>query len=153
MRPSFYKDRPPKENRGRRECRVPNAPAASCALGVVKYAHEYSQRRHRKHPAFPTQWFYGLYVISPATNSSCHRRISGLLVARVRDDAGQIGQWIDFTYRFQALRPHPEEQAFAFKAMACVSRDGGLHGHRPRPSFETRASVAQKRHLGARSSG
>src|SRR5438034_7743744 len=27
-----------------------------------------------KHPAFPTQWFYGLYVISPATNSSCHRR-------------------------------------------------------------------------------
>jgi hypothetical protein len=24
---------------------------------VVKYAHQYSQRRHRNHPAFPTQWF------------------------------------------------------------------------------------------------
>ena len=64
----------PFENRGRGEFRVPNAPAAWCALGVVKYAHQYSQRRHRKHPAFPTQWFYGLYVISPATNSFCHRR-------------------------------------------------------------------------------
>ena len=51
--------------RGRGECRVPNAPAASCALWVVKYAHEYSQRRHRKHPAFPTQWFYGLLRALP----------------------------------------------------------------------------------------
>jgi hypothetical protein len=37
-----------------------------CAL-VLEYAHEYSQRRHRIHPAFPTQWFYGLYVLSPVT--------------------------------------------------------------------------------------
>jgi hypothetical protein len=46
-----------------------------CAL-VLEYAHEYSQRRHRIHPAFPTQWFYGLYVISPGTGLSCprHRR-------------------------------------------------------------------------------
>jgi hypothetical protein len=44
-----------------------------CAL-VLEYAHEYSQRRHRKHPAFPTQWFYGLYVISPGTGLSCPRR-------------------------------------------------------------------------------
>ena len=35
-----------------------------CAYGV-KYAHEYSQRRHRKHPAFPTQWFYGLLRALP----------------------------------------------------------------------------------------
>src|ERR1700726_3871513 len=27
------------------------------ARWVVKYAHQYSQRRHRNHPAFPTQWF------------------------------------------------------------------------------------------------
>src|SRR6266567_6701913 len=39
-----------------------------CAIGS-KYAHQYSQRRHRIHPAFPTQWFYGLYVISPVTSS------------------------------------------------------------------------------------
>ena len=50
---------------GRGECRMPNASAASCALGVVEYAHEYSQRRHRKHPAFPTQWFYGLLRALP----------------------------------------------------------------------------------------
>jgi hypothetical protein len=31
-----------------------------CAL-VLEYAHEYSQLRHRKHPAFPTRWCYGLY--------------------------------------------------------------------------------------------
>src|ERR1035438_9595336 len=35
-----------------------------CAL-VLEYAHEYSQRRHRKHPAFPTRWFYGLYRALP----------------------------------------------------------------------------------------
>jgi hypothetical protein len=35
-----------------------------CAL-VLEYAHEYSQRRHRKHPAFPTQWFYGLLRAFP----------------------------------------------------------------------------------------
>src|SRR6266702_1304879 len=37
-------------------------PGAQCTRSLVraigsKYAHEYSQRRHRIHPAFPTQWF------------------------------------------------------------------------------------------------
>jgi hypothetical protein len=49
-------------------------PGAQCTRSLVraigsKYAHEYSQRRHRIHPAFPTQWSYGLYVISPVTSS------------------------------------------------------------------------------------
>ena len=35
-----------------------------CAIGS-KYAHGYSQRRHRIHPAFPTQWFYGLFRALP----------------------------------------------------------------------------------------
>jgi len=26
------------------------------------------------HPAFPAQWFYGLYAISPVTMLGCHRR-------------------------------------------------------------------------------
>jgi hypothetical protein len=60
--------------RGRGECRVPGAPAASCAHGGSEYAHEYSQRGRRDRPTFPTQWFYGLYVISPAIGLSCHRR-------------------------------------------------------------------------------
>src|SRR6266699_2164766 len=60
------------------EQRARGMPGAQCTRSLVcaggsKYAHEYSQRRHRKHPAFPTQWFYGLYVISPVTNSFCHR--------------------------------------------------------------------------------
>jgi len=29
------------------------------------------------HPAFPAQWFSGLYVISPVTGLSCHRRLAG----------------------------------------------------------------------------
>jgi hypothetical protein len=41
------------------------------------------------------------------------------------------------TYRFHALDPHPEEQAFARRAKACVSKDGSLHGRRSSPSFET----------------
>ena len=69
----------PSHNRGRGECRVPNAPAASCALWGSEYAHEYSQRRHRKHPAFPTQWFYGLYVISPGTGLFCPRHFRGIV--------------------------------------------------------------------------
>jgi hypothetical protein len=61
--------------------RARGMPGAQCTRSLVcaggsDYAHQYSQRRHRKHPAFPTQWFYGLYVISPATNSSCHRRLT-----------------------------------------------------------------------------
>src|SRR5438034_10451202 len=36
-----------------------------------------------KHPAFPTQWFYGLYVISPATNSSCHRRPTDCMASHI----------------------------------------------------------------------
>src|SRR5580700_12226215 len=56
---------PPSEDQ-----RAQGMPGAQCTrslvcAGVVEYAHEYSQRRHRKHPAFPTQWFYGLYRALP----------------------------------------------------------------------------------------
>jgi hypothetical protein len=45
-------------------------PGAQCTRSLVcaggsEYAHQYSQRRHRKHPAFPTQWFYGLLRALP----------------------------------------------------------------------------------------
>src|SRR5438034_3136884 len=45
-------------------------PGAQCTRSLVcaggsKYAHQYSQRRHRKHPAFPTQWFYGFLRALP----------------------------------------------------------------------------------------
>jgi hypothetical protein len=71
----FARKLPPFENRGRGECRAPNAPAASCALMEWEYAHEYLQRRHRIHPAFPhANGFTAYGALSPATNSSCHRR-------------------------------------------------------------------------------
>ena len=46
-------------------CKAEGAGDAGCPMhpqpdarsGVVKYAHQYSQRKHRKHPASPTQWF------------------------------------------------------------------------------------------------
>jgi hypothetical protein len=54
-----------------------------CAIGS-RYAHQYSQRRHRKHPAFPTRWFYVLYVISPVTSSLLPPSPRGLKASRAR---------------------------------------------------------------------
>jgi hypothetical protein len=31
-------------------------------------------RSHRKHPAFPTQWFTAYFALSPAIGLFCHRR-------------------------------------------------------------------------------
>jgi hypothetical protein len=51
-------------NRGRRECRVPNAPIASRAK--LNKAHERSHHRYTGvNPAFPAQWFYGLFRALP----------------------------------------------------------------------------------------
>jgi hypothetical protein len=50
--------------RGRRECRAPDAPAAACAMVERKKAHALV-RSHRKHPALPAQWFYGLLRALP----------------------------------------------------------------------------------------
>src|SRR5258706_2248127 len=50
--------------RGRRECRVPNAPIASRAK--LNKAHERSHHRYTgANPAFPAQWFYGLLRALP----------------------------------------------------------------------------------------
>jgi hypothetical protein len=51
--------------RGRGECRAPGAPAASCAKRVGRNAHEYSQRVHRNHPAFPHAMVLRLTSSSP----------------------------------------------------------------------------------------
>jgi hypothetical protein len=55
-------------NRGRGECRVPNAPAAPCALGVVNMHTGVHSGGHRKHPAFPTQWLERLIRALPPGN-------------------------------------------------------------------------------------
>jgi hypothetical protein len=73
IRPSYTRIVRPK-NRGRGECRVPGAPAASCAHGVVKmhtsiHSEVAEITRHSR-----TQWFTAYFVLSPAIGLSCHRR-------------------------------------------------------------------------------
>jgi hypothetical protein len=61
--------------RGRREDRALAAPAAPCAMGS-KNAHGLD-RYSRDIPAFPAQWCYGFYVLSPVSGVVCHRRGMG----------------------------------------------------------------------------
>ena len=69
---------------GRGECRVPSAPAASCAKWLVQDAHEYSQRSHRKSPGIPARNGFTAYVVlSPAIGLSCHRRLRKSLPANL----------------------------------------------------------------------
>jgi len=60
--PEFWVNVPPSEVRGRRESRVPVAPAA--ARGVQK-ARALVTTGSPEHPAFPAQWFYWLISYSP----------------------------------------------------------------------------------------
>src|ERR1700740_1110427 len=53
----------PSPRRGRRESRALTAPASPCAMGRQN-AHGFD-RYSRDIPAFPAQWFDGLYVLSP----------------------------------------------------------------------------------------
>jgi hypothetical protein len=73
MRPSCCMNLSPYENRGRGECRMPVAPAASCALWIGR-THT-SKRVHRNHPAFPHAMVLTVsFVLSPVTGLCCHRR-------------------------------------------------------------------------------
>ena len=71
-RPSHARSIRP-EKQGRRESRVPAAPAASRAK--LSEAHERSHHGHTgiTRPS-PRNGFTAYFVLSPATNSSCHRR-------------------------------------------------------------------------------
>ncbi len=65
---------PPSRIRGRGECRVPNAPAASCALGSgsMHTSIHSGGTGYIRHS--PRNGFNSLYVISPGTGLSCPRR-------------------------------------------------------------------------------
>jgi hypothetical protein len=65
--PELYENHPPKI-RGRRESRVPAAPAAPRAK-CRKHASA-SPQVHREHPAFPARWFYGLFRALPGDRLS-----------------------------------------------------------------------------------
>ena len=71
--PEALPNHPPQKVRGRRECRVLAAPAVSCARMRERSAHEHTGTvgaiRHSLRNGFTAYT-----VLSPATNSSCHRR-------------------------------------------------------------------------------
>jgi hypothetical protein len=60
--PSCWKLTALEIRRGRREGRVPTAPMVR-----VQQKHAAEPQVQADHPAFPAQWFYGLYVLSSVT--------------------------------------------------------------------------------------
>src|SRR6478735_4053253 len=84
--PRFCKNVRASENRGRRECRALDAPAASRAN---EKAHERSHHGHTgNHPAFPAQWFYGLLRALPG-DQACLTPSSALLIADLTPASGR----------------------------------------------------------------
>ena len=69
MRPGFCLTRSPFETEGAGNAGCPMHPQPGVRIVVVEYAHQYSQRRHRKHPAFPTQWFTAYSALFPGTTA------------------------------------------------------------------------------------
>src|SRR5258708_19555575 len=63
----------PRNERGSRECRVHAAPAVSCAKLCEKNAHEHTGSAETLRHS-PRNGLTAYAVLSPATNSSCHRR-------------------------------------------------------------------------------
>src|SRR6266851_4121626 len=74
MRPSFAISPCPSEDRGRRESRVRAAPAVSRARCAQEHAHEHTGSAESIRPS-RRNGFTAYSALSPATNSSCHRRL------------------------------------------------------------------------------
>jgi hypothetical protein len=116
--------------RGRRECRVRAAPAVSCAKECAFGAHEHTgERRTLRHPL--RNGFTAYSALSPATNSSCHRR------QRISGFARPVEQGIasaDLTPATGArtTRLHRTQSAFA---------KGSRETSPPKPSKKTAKSV------------
>jgi hypothetical protein len=69
----FFDQITPMGNRGRREDRAPAGAHGPRAEKSTRQNHRLS----RGYPAFPAQWLYGLYAISPVTMLVCHRHPRG----------------------------------------------------------------------------
>ncbi len=130
------------KTRGRGECRVPNAPAALCAHIGVEYAHSIHSGGTGKHPAFPTQWFYGLLRALPGD----HRFVDPVIRAtrwRLRELDACFGapEPHGFTVRNRCARrtlrcghripPHVHDDR---DTPLCTRRDGG-----------TKSQISEKR--------
>ena len=69
LRPSFATNRPHRIERAQGRPGARMHPWSAC-----RKKHAAEPQVQADQPAFPAQWFYGLYVISPVTGLSCHRR-------------------------------------------------------------------------------
>jgi hypothetical protein len=88
------------ENRGRRECRAPNAPAASRA-NKIKHTSVVTTVTPEITRHSPRNGFTAYFALSPAIGLVCHRRLARLLA---RLDAGvEASEPHDFAVRVSAL--------------------------------------------------
>jgi hypothetical protein len=71
-RPSFSFNPPSSETEGAGKTGCPSHPWSACS----KKKHAAEPQVRAEQPAFPAQWCYGLYVLSPVTRLRCHRRRS-----------------------------------------------------------------------------
>src|SRR5215475_6698463 len=110
----------PSDSRGRREDRVSTDTHGPRAIKK----HGEGTTGSAGYPAFPAQWLYGLYVLSPVTGLSCHRRRAislaqlGLSVGRpgphdfaVRASTGRLAQK-------RLMPPRPSHPASRFVTIA-----------------------------------
>src|SRR2546425_10735309 len=73
--PSCASTLPPSPRRGRRECRVHAAPAASCAKLCIIGAHEHTGSAEAvRHPL--RNGFTAYFVLSPVSGLVCHRHFT-----------------------------------------------------------------------------
>src|SRR5579883_917417 len=70
---SCFIDGPPEKSEGAGKAGWPHAPGLSRRKNCASAS---PQVQAVITPAFPAQWFYGLYVISPVNLADCHRRPS-----------------------------------------------------------------------------
>jgi hypothetical protein len=136
--------------RGRGECRVPSAPAASYAHIGSEYAYEYSQRGHRNHPAFPHAMGYGLYVISPVIGLSCHRRLANIWQrppGRARATSARLDAGVeasgphDFAVRISVARLRALRSLTGNRPAIASARTTLPRPPHPAPTFVTMANA------------
>ena len=72
--PEALQIRWPSPNRGRRESRVPTAPAVSCAKSCAFGAHEHTGSAETARPS-PRNGFTAYFVLSPVSGLFCHRHL------------------------------------------------------------------------------
>ena len=74
FRPRFANSLALSPNRGRRESRVPTAPAVSCAKSCAFGAHEHTGSAETSRPS-PRNGFTAYFVLSPVSGLFCHRHL------------------------------------------------------------------------------